>query len=164
MPEEDAFCVLVKIMRDYRMHEMFKPSMAELGLCMYQLEVLVNDHTPELFAHFQSQSIHTNLYASSWFLTIFTTAVPMMLACRIMDCFLADGPEVIFRLALALLIMGKDRLLVEDMEGVLRVREDEEVKKCDFFKKVRSSCSIFKKRCRDNSRLSPRPFSASPIR
>ena len=31
MPEEDTFAVLVKIMQDYRMREMFKPSMAELG-------------------------------------------------------------------------------------------------------------------------------------
>ena len=31
MPEEDSFTVLVKIMADYRMREMFKPSMAELG-------------------------------------------------------------------------------------------------------------------------------------
>jgi len=41
MPEEDAFAVLVKIMQDYKMREMFKPSMAELGLCMYQLDMLV---------------------------------------------------------------------------------------------------------------------------
>ncbi len=121
MPEEEAFCVLVRLMQSYRMREMFKPSMAELGLCMYQLEMLVQEHVPELFAHFQSQSIHTNLYASSWFLTLFTTAVPIGLACRIMDCFLADGLEVIFRLALALLMMGKHELLVQDMEGVIRV-------------------------------------------
>ena len=53
MPEEDTFAVLVKIMQDYRMREMFKPSMAELGLCMYQLDVLVQEHIPDLSAHFQ---------------------------------------------------------------------------------------------------------------
>ncbi len=42
---------------------------------------------------------------------------------RIMDCFLADGLEVIFRLALALLTMAKHELLVQDMEGVIRVRK-----------------------------------------
>ena len=70
MPEEETFAVLVKMMQEYRMREMFKPSMAELGLCMYQLEVLVQEHIPDLYGHFQSQSIHTNLYASSWFLTL----------------------------------------------------------------------------------------------
>ncbi|XP_045510403.1 ecotropic viral integration site 5 ortholog-like [Colias croceus] len=33
MPEEEAFAVLVKIMQQHRMRDMFKPSMAELGLC-----------------------------------------------------------------------------------------------------------------------------------
>lgn len=41
MPEEEAFAVFVKIMQDYKMRDMFKPTMAELGLCMYQLENLV---------------------------------------------------------------------------------------------------------------------------
>lgn len=121
MPEEETFAVLVKLMQDYRMREMFKPSMAELGLCMYQLEVLVQEHIADLYGHFQSQSIHTNLYASSWFLTLFTTSLPIQLSCRIMDCFLADGIEAIFRLALALLMLGKNELLVQDMEGVIRV-------------------------------------------
>jgi len=120
MPEEDSFAVLVKIMQDYRMREMFKPSMAELGLCMYQLDTLVQEHIPDLYVHFQSQAIHTNLYASSWFLTLFTTSLPLVLSCRVMDCFLSEGMEVIFRISLALLIMGKDELLLQDMEGVLK--------------------------------------------
>merc|ERR1712173_60034 len=41
-------------------------------------------------------------------------------SCRIMDCFLADGIETIFRLALSLLLLGKNELLVQDMEGVIR--------------------------------------------
>jgi hypothetical protein len=41
MPEEEAFAVVVKLMQEYRLREMFKPSMAELGLCMYQLKNLV---------------------------------------------------------------------------------------------------------------------------
>jgi len=39
-----------------------------------------------------------------------------------MDCFLAEGIEVIFRLALSLLLIGKQELLVQDIEGVIRVR------------------------------------------
>jgi len=125
MPEEESFAVLVKIMQDYRMREMFKPSMAELGLCMYQMDTLVQEHIPELYVHFQSQAIHTNLYASSWFLTLFTTTLPITLACRIMDCFLSEGLEVIFRIALTLLISAKHELLSQDMEGVLKYFQKE---------------------------------------
>ncbi|XP_069171325.1 ecotropic viral integration site 5 ortholog isoform X6 [Procambarus clarkii] len=120
MPEEEAFAVLVKLMQDYRMREMFKPSMAELGLCMYQLECLIQEHLPDLHAHFTSQSFHTSMYASSWFLTLFSTTLPQPLACRVMDCFLVDGLEVIFRTALACLTLGKEDLFCMDMEGMLK--------------------------------------------
>jgi len=120
MPEEESFAVLVKIMQDYRMREMFKPSMAELGLCMYQLDTLIQEHIPDLYVHFQSQAIHTNLYASSWFLTLFATSLPLAITCRIMDCFLCDGIEIIFRVALTLLTMGKHELLLLDIEGVIK--------------------------------------------
>ena len=41
MNEEETFCVLVKLMSEYRLRELFKPNMTELGLCMYQLECLL---------------------------------------------------------------------------------------------------------------------------
>ena len=53
MPEEESFAVLVKMMKDYGMREMFKPSMTELGLCMYQLDTLIEQHMPDLHVHFQ---------------------------------------------------------------------------------------------------------------
>ena len=90
MPEEESFAVIVKIMQDYRMREMFKPSMAELGLCMYQLDTLVQEHIPDLYVHFQSQSIHTNLYASSWFLTLFATSLPLNISCRLVQSTLSN--------------------------------------------------------------------------
>lgn len=121
MPEEEAFAVLVRIMQEYRMRDMFKPSMAELGVCVYQLENLVAELLPDLHMHFQSQSFHTSMYASSWFLTLFTTALSLPLACRIMDVFLSEGMEVIFKVALAMLQLGKDDLLSLDMEGMLKV-------------------------------------------
>jgi len=145
MPEEEAFAVLVKLMQEYRMRDMYKPTMAELGLCMYQLENLVQDFIPELHGHFQSQSFHTSMYASSWFLTLFTTALSLQVACRlvfcfllltmaselvlikyfpirrIMDVFLSEGMDIIFKVALSLLTIAKDDLLSLDMEGMLKV-------------------------------------------
>ncbi len=41
MPEEEAFCVLVQLMQFYKMRELYKPSMADLSLCFYQLDKLV---------------------------------------------------------------------------------------------------------------------------
>ncbi|XP_022408985.1 ecotropic viral integration site 5 protein homolog isoform X3 [Monodon monoceros] len=120
MPEEEAFCVFVKLMQDYRLRELFKPSMAELGLCMYQFECMIQEHLPELFVHFQSQSFHTSMYASSWFLTIFLTTFPLPIATRIFDIFMSEGLEIVFRAGLALLQMNQAELMQLDMEGMLQ--------------------------------------------
>ncbi|XP_056354017.1 ecotropic viral integration site 5 protein homolog isoform X3 [Oenanthe melanoleuca] len=120
MPEEEAFCVFVKLMQDYRLRELFKPSMAELGLCMYQFECMIQEHLPELYVHFQSQSFHTSMYASSWFLTIFLTTFPLPIATRIFDIFMSEGLEIVFRVGLALLQMNQAELLQLDMEGMLQ--------------------------------------------
>ncbi|XP_071421914.1 ecotropic viral integration site 5 protein homolog isoform X3 [Pithys albifrons albifrons] len=120
MPEEEAFCVFVKLMQDYRLRELFKPSMAELGLCMYQFECMIQEHLPELYVHFQSQSFHTSMYASSWFLTIFLTTFPLPVATRIFDIFMSEGLEIVFRVGLALLQMNQAELLQLDMEGMLQ--------------------------------------------
>ncbi|XP_045509935.1 ecotropic viral integration site 5 ortholog-like isoform X2 [Colias croceus] len=120
MPEEEAFAVLVKIMQQHRMRDMFKPSMAELGLCMFQLENLVQELLPDLYMHFQTQSFSTSMYASSWFLTLFTTTLSLPLACRVMDVFLSEGIEIVFKVALAMLTLGKDDMLSLDMENLLK--------------------------------------------
>uniref|UniRef100_A0A8D2KFJ0 Ecotropic viral integration site 5 n=1 Tax=Urocitellus parryii TaxID=9999 RepID=A0A8D2KFJ0_UROPR len=120
MPEEEAFCVFVKLMQDYRLRELFKPSMAELGLCMYQFECMIQEHLPELFVHFQSQSFHTSMYASSWFLTIFLTTFPLPIATRIFDIFMSEGLEIVFRIGVALLQMNQAELMQLDMEGMLQ--------------------------------------------
>ncbi|XP_059055182.1 ecotropic viral integration site 5 ortholog isoform X2 [Achroia grisella] len=125
MPEEEAFAVLVKIMQQHRMRDMFKPSMAELGLCMFQLENLVQELLPDLHVHFQSQNFSTSIYASSWFLTLFTTTLSLPLACRIMDVFLSEGIEIVFKVALAMLTLGKDDLLSLDMESILKYIQKE---------------------------------------
>ncbi|KAG8555692.1 hypothetical protein GDO81_017780 [Engystomops pustulosus] len=120
MPEEEAFCVFVKLMQDYRLRELFKPSMAELGLCMYQFECMIQEQLPELFVHFQAQSFHTSMYASSWFLTIFLTSFPLPIATRIFDIFMSEGLEIVFRAGLAVLQMNQPELMQLDMEGMLQ--------------------------------------------
>lgn len=120
MPEEDAFCVFVKLMQEYRMREIFKPTMAELGLCIFQLESMLQEHLPLLFSHFQAQGFHTAMYASSWFLTLFASVFPLNASFRIMDVFICEGREGLFRVIMAMLTLGQDEILELDMEGMLK--------------------------------------------
>uniref|UniRef100_A0A8C9KKY0 Ecotropic viral integration site 5 like n=1 Tax=Panthera tigris altaica TaxID=74533 RepID=A0A8C9KKY0_PANTA len=118
MPEEEAFCVFVRLMQEYRLRELFKPSMAELGLCIYQFESMLQEQLPDLNTHLPSQSFHTSMYASSWFLTLFLTTFPLPVATRVFDIFMYEGLEIVFRVGLALLQVNQTELMQLDMEGM----------------------------------------------
>nr|CAD2158548.1 unnamed protein product [Meloidogyne enterolobii] len=120
MPEEEAFAVFVRLMENYRLRELYKPTMTELGLCMFQLEMMVQEQIPDLYMHFNNMGFDTSMYASSWFLTVFITTLPLDLANRIMDWFLVDGIDTIFRIALSILQQSRIDLLQLDMEGMLK--------------------------------------------
>lgn len=120
MPEEQAFCVFVRIMQNYGLRDLFRNNFDELYLKFYQLEHLLEDHMPDLHQHFTKIGIEPFTYASQWFLTVFTAKFPLNAVFYIMDIFLLDGMNTIFQIALALLGSSKQELLTLDFEGVLK--------------------------------------------
>jgi hypothetical protein len=125
MPEEEAFAVLVSIMQDYTMRELYKPDMFQLGLYIYQLECLIQEYLPDLYRHFQSEHFHASMFASSWFLTLFTTQLPLNVVSHTMDLFLSEGMEMIFRISIALLDIHQDELMLLSMEDMLKYFQKE---------------------------------------
>jgi len=50
----------------------------------------LQEHVPELHGHFQALGIATSMFASSWFLALYTTILPLPIACRVFDAFLSE--------------------------------------------------------------------------
>ncbi|XP_078605656.1 rab GTPase-activating protein 1-like [Branchiostoma floridae x Branchiostoma japonicum] len=120
MPEEQAFCVLVKAMFDYNLRDLFKEDFKELHMRFYVLERLIEDYLPDLNQHFLDLNIESHMYASQWFLTLFTAKFPLYMVFRIIDIFLSEGIDVTYNIALALLKTSRKDLLALDFEGVLK--------------------------------------------
>lgn len=120
MPEEQAFCVFVRIMQHYGLRDLFRNNFDELYLKFYQLEHLLEDQMPDIHQHFNLIGIEPFTYASQWFLTVFTAKFPLNAVFYIMDIFLLDGMNTIFQVALALLGSSRQELLSLDFEGVLK--------------------------------------------
>ncbi|KAL8585574.1 hypothetical protein ACOMHN_050333 [Nucella lapillus] len=172
MPEEQAFCVLTKILFEYGMRNLFKQGFEELHLKFYQLERLIQDQMSDLYSHFinmgleihmfasqwflmcvmicvicvmmcvmihalisvcyyQDQmsdlyshfidmGLEIHMFASQWFLTLFTAKFPLHVVFHILDLYLSEGNLVIFSVALALLKISRKDLLSHDFEGVLK--------------------------------------------
>ncbi|XP_045428003.1 rab GTPase-activating protein 1 isoform X2 [Pipistrellus kuhlii] len=106
MPEEQAFSVLVKIMFDYGLRELFKQNFEDLHCKFYQLERLMQESIPDLYNHFLDISLEAHMYASQWFLTLFTAKFPLYMVFHIIDLLLCET--------------SKDDLLLTDFEGALK--------------------------------------------
>lgn len=92
IPEEQAFVLLCRLMEDrrYALRELYKANFENLQLKFYQLTCLIEENLPNLAAHFTDLNIQSHMFASQWFLTIFTAKFPLYLVFRIMDLFLFD--------------------------------------------------------------------------
>ena len=71
-----------------------------LSVLLYQLEMLIQEHCPELHTHFKAHEFSTSTFASKWFLTLFCSVFQKDLSIRILDIFFVDGIKVIFRVGL----------------------------------------------------------------
>lgn len=130
MPEEQAFCVLVKLMYEYGLRDMYKDGFENLYMRLYQLNKLMEEHLPQLWQHFSDMSVESHMFASQWFLTLFTARFPLYFVFHILDVFLLQGTETLFQVAIALLKVSKNDLLQLDFEGIMRYFRVQMPKRC----------------------------------
>lgn len=98
----------------YGMDAMFIPGMPRVKHCLHQFSKFFEFHLPELYFHFESEAIDPSAFASSWFLSLFTSTrlFPYQTLALIWDIFLMNGWSIIFQIALAILAISSDELMV----------------------------------------------------
>jgi hypothetical protein len=119
MPDEEAFCVLVRLMTSYNLRSHYLDNMPGLQLRLFQFDRLVEDVLPLLHAHLVRKGIKSSMYASQWLMTLFSYRFPLSLVYRVTDIVLAEGTEAVFRFAIALLRKCEDQLLKLEFEELL---------------------------------------------
>ncbi|KAF9298517.1 GTPase-activating protein [Mortierella antarctica] len=119
MPDEEAFCVLVRMMSSYEMRGHYTPDMNILQLRLYQYELLMEEQVPIIHKHFQNQGIRSTMYASQWFMTLFAYKFPLELVFRVYDIIFVEGIDSLLRFAIALLKANHDKILNHDFETLI---------------------------------------------
>jgi len=119
MPDEEAFCVLVRLMKSYDLRAQYIPDMPGLQLRLFQLDRLLEELLPAVFMHLLRQGIKSSMYASQWFMTLLAYRFPLELVCSVFDLIFAEGVEAIFRFVLALMKRNEQRMLELDFEQLL---------------------------------------------
>lgn len=125
-----AFHSLSDFVEYVRMHAvsvaMMIPSTSFRVASEQVLDGLILLHLPKLAAHFASEGVVAPMYATAWFMTVFTRDFPVGLTARVLDCFLGDphGTKILHRVALALLQRAQAELLQADLgDCLVLVRE-----------------------------------------
>ncbi|KAK7921403.1 RabGAP/TBC [Apiospora marii] len=111
MPEEEAFCLLVKLMHEYKLRDLFVQDMPGLHMRLYQFERLLEDLEPALYCHLHRRGITGHLYATQWFLTLFAYRFPLQLVLRIYDLILSEGLAAVLKFGIVLMQKNKETLL-----------------------------------------------------
>ncbi|KAJ3201121.1 GTPase-activating protein [Entophlyctis luteolus] len=125
MPDEEAFCVLDKLMRSYNFRELYTPTMVGLQLRLYQFDKLLKEILPTVYSHLEAHEVKSNMYASQWFLTLFAYRFPLEIVLRIMDIIFAQGIEATFKFAFALLKKNQQVILATtDLEKLLQTLQN----------------------------------------
>jgi hypothetical protein len=119
MPDEAAFCVLIKLMSHYGLRGHFTPQMETLHERMYQFDQLLLFHLPQVHRHLDAQGVLPSMYASQWFMTLFAYRCPLDLVFRVFDLVFVEGSRIILNFALALMKKNQQIILSLEFESLL---------------------------------------------
>ena len=110
--EEDAFWIIVCLMKGdmHGMRALYLPGLPMAMQYLYIFEKLMERFLPKVSQYLENECIPTSSYASRWFMTIFSS-LPFHCTIRIWDCYISEGPKILFRVALAIMKVGEDELI-----------------------------------------------------
>ena len=146
MEEEAAFWVLVSLMNNYSMRGMFLSGMDEVYKSFYKGNFLLKLFEPGVWKKLAENNLSPQIYATQWFMTIYSS-FPIETILRIWDCFLLEGPKILFRVYVGFFRMNKNEFKNLKFEGMLKkIRELESVCDCDNLLKAAFSISLSKKK------------------
>lgn len=65
--------------------------------------IMFAENLPKLYLHFKNLSLTPDHYLPDWFMTLFSSVIPLDLSSRLWDIFLLDGDIILFKAGLAVL-------------------------------------------------------------
>jgi len=94
---------------------MYRPGMELTVRMLAILDGLIQIHIPVLGQHWKNEGISSSMFATEWYMSLFTRTFPVEFTARVLECFLSEGLKVVHRVALALLLDSEEQLLQSDM-------------------------------------------------
>ncbi|WFD35108.1 hypothetical protein MCUN1_001957 [Malassezia cuniculi] len=103
LPPPNAYALLVQLHDDYMFHEFFRPGFPGLREMFYIQQRLTSTLLPQLDSVMRENAIVPSAYATSWYMTLFSSTLPFATQLRVWDAMLLDGRDVLVIVAMAIL-------------------------------------------------------------
>ncbi|KAL4511896.1 hypothetical protein ABPG72_012741 [Tetrahymena utriculariae] len=127
LDEASTYKAFHTVMNTY-FKQLLTDNFEQLKVVFYQLERLLSIFLPELAEHLKQENVDSNYYATSWFITIFSSvfqyAKNSYLLCVIWDIFLCEGWKGFFKCVLWILKLNSSRLIKIDFDDILHSLSD----------------------------------------
>ena len=117
MDEESSFYMLHCLMKKYKLEGLFFDGFPDLKKKFYVLLNLEKKFIPQIYDILKRDEVYASIYASEWFLCLFSKDLKPKILMRIIDVFLYEGYKVIYRFALAFLKM-KEKVFISNKKGI----------------------------------------------
>jgi len=121
--EETVFWCFVHLMfaKKYNFRLLYQGDCQVLKIMLIQFDACLKRHRPALYAHMSKEGIDSSMYATQWFLTIFSYRLPLPVAGLAWDLFLDEGFKAVFQIGLEIFAMLEDELMGQPFERMLPI-------------------------------------------
>ena len=122
MDEESTFFMLHSLMKKYKLERFYLPGFPELKKTFYILLNLEKKFVPKVYELFKKEGMMPSMYASEWFICLFSRNLDFHSLVRIYDVFLLEEYKVIFRFCLAFL-KSKENEFLKGKDGLASIMQ-----------------------------------------
>ena len=118
MDEQSSFYLLHSVIKNYELERIYLPGFPDLKKKFYVLLNLEKKFVPKVYDILKRDGVFPSIYASEWFICLFSKDLKPNVLVRIFDTFLFEGFKVIYRFALAFLKM-KEKDFIKSKPGII---------------------------------------------
>ncbi len=122
MDEKSSFYLLHSLIKNYELEGIYSPGFPDLKKKFFVLMNLEKKYIPKVYEILKRDGIFPSLYASEWFICLFSKDLKPNLLVRIFDTFIYEGYKVIYRYALAFLKL-REKEFINCKPGIINTMD-----------------------------------------
>lgn len=109
--EERAFWLLVAMMKKLKWRKLYKLDTPKLMKLLDRLKKKMKKEVEDVYLHMMEQDLFVEGVFAPYFLTLFLYSTPIVIAERIIDCFLYKGEDFLLEMTIRMLKMKRAKIL-----------------------------------------------------